>query len=191
MRVYGLLLGISAHSLLAGTIGACISLLVLNVALEEAIDLGPVGLKTACVFAGVGVLSLIVGLTIASSAQRASFFSCYLRWLGIAAIMVIPTAMFFGPTSGFHHMIGFGQYPFFYMVWNGEDPAPGSFQIMNGFEVWFNPLRFGLYVTAWFAILVLLARSVKPMQTRSKKRSAWERLREWPQPRLEEGDPFP
>lgn len=78
--------------------------------------------------------------------------------------MVIPTAVLFGPTGGFHHAIGFGPFPFFYMVWNGEDPAPGSFQIIEGYEVWFDPLRFGVLLVVWIVIVVLAFSIVRPVR---------------------------
>jgi hypothetical protein len=76
-----------------------------------------------------------------------------------------PTALLFGPTGGFHHHIGFGPFPFFYMVWNGEDPAFGSFQIVKGYEVWFDPFRFGLLLVVWIAVVGFAIGIVRPTRS--------------------------
>jgi hypothetical protein len=69
--------------------------------------------------------------------------------------MAAPTRFLFGPGGGFHHMIGFGPFPFFYMVWNGEDPA-GGFQIIQGYDVWLDPIRLAVLVVVWLAILSVI-----------------------------------
>ena len=81
----------------------------------------------------------------------------------VIGIMAVPTWMLFGPAGGVHHHIGFGQ-PLFYMVWNGEDPAPGSFQIVKGYEVWFDPLAFALLLLIWLAILVVVVLVIRPVR---------------------------
>jgi hypothetical protein len=76
--------------------------------------------------------------------------------------MAIPTALLFGPNGGFHHHIDFGPFPSRYKVWNGADPAPGSFQIVPGYEVWFDPLRFALLLLVWLLVCVLAIGIVRP-----------------------------
>ncbi len=73
----------------------------------------------------------------------------------VFGIMIVPTGIVFGPSGAFHHHIGFGR-PIFYMVWNGEDPAPGSFQLVEGYEVWFDPLRFALLFLIWLTVLAVV-----------------------------------
>ena len=75
-----------------------------------------------------------------------------LRWCAVAGLMAMPTWFLFGPGGGFHHMIGFGPFPFFYMVWDGEDPV-GGFQIIKGYDIHLDPLRLAVLVVAWLAIL--------------------------------------
>jgi len=75
-----------------------------------------------------------------------------LHWCAVAGLMALPTRFLFGPGGGFHHMIGFGPYPFFYMVWNGEDPA-GGFQIVRGYDVELDPLRLAVLALVWLAAL--------------------------------------
>ena len=82
----------------------------------------------------------------------------------VAALMVIPSGLLFGPSGGFHHHIGFGPFPFFYMVWNGEDPAPGSLQIVRGYEVWFNPFRFGILLVVWAVVFATAVGTIRPGQ---------------------------
>jgi hypothetical protein len=65
--------------------------------------------------------------------------------------MVLPTWLLFGPIAGFHHHVAFGI--FFYMVWNGEDPAPGSFQLIEGYEVHVDPIRLAVSCLAWLMVL--------------------------------------
>src|SRR5262245_54756182 len=93
--------------------------------------------------------------------------------------MVIPSGLLFGPSGEFHHHIGFGPFPFFYMVWNGEDPAPGSLQIIKGYEVWFNPMRFGVLLAIW---LVLFAGAVRLMCVMQRARVTWKLLVEMLKP---------
>jgi hypothetical protein len=80
--------------------------------------------------------------------------------------MVMPTGLLFGPSGGFHHHIGFGPFLFFYMVWNGEDPTPGSLQIVPGYEVWFDPVRFGVLSAVWLAVFAMVVGWVRPTQRR-------------------------
>lgn len=74
-----------------------------------------------------------------------------IRWIVFLAAVAIVTAVMFGPSSGFHHQYGFGR-PVMYMVLNGEDPDPESFQI-DGMEVVFNPAAFAALFFVWLMII--------------------------------------
>jgi hypothetical protein len=91
-------------------------------------------------------------------------FDPLLRWCVVLGIMAMPTWLLFAPVGGFHHHIGFGL--LFYMVWNGEDPSPGSFQIIEGYEVWIDPIRFAVTLLLWLAILVGVLVVVRPVRRR-------------------------
>jgi hypothetical protein len=154
MRNYSLLLAPSALCLLAGSLGFCISCDFLGSALKDEINAGRVGLVAAAILLACGGLSLLAAWVLALCCNDRFPWSLFLRWVVVAAIMVIPTALLFGPTGGFHHHIGFGWFPFFYMVWNGEDPQDG-FQIVEGYDVCFDPLRWGILVVIWIAVFLL------------------------------------
>jgi len=79
-------------------------------------------------------------------------FKAALHCGAVVGLMAVPTWLLFGSTGGFHHMIGFRPFPFFYMVWHGEDPV-GGFQIVQGYDVWLDPLRLAVLVVVWLAIL--------------------------------------
>ena len=143
-------------------LGLGISCLFVGSSLKDYVNAGRVGLFAAGVVFSYGGLSLFVAFALAAPGDRPSLFWTFFRWMVVAAIMVIPTALLFGPTGGFHHQIGFGPFPFFYMVWNGEDPGPGSFQIIEGYEVGFSPLRCGVPLVIWVVIFVVAIALVRP-----------------------------
>ncbi len=154
MRNYRWLLAPSALALLAGLLGFTVSVLCLGSNQQVAVSAGRFGLAGSAALLAFGVLSLLITFRLTPPAERRSLPYLFLRWLIVAALMVVPTAFLFGPSGGFHHHIGFG-FPFLYMVWNGEDPAPDSLQIVKGYEVWFDPIRFGIMVVVWLFIFML------------------------------------
>src|SRR5262245_59475867 len=162
MRPCHLLLGPSAFCLLAGALGLGISCLFLDSSSADNASMGRIGVVAAALLLVYGGVSLLAALGLASGSDRPWLLSSFFRWLVVAAIMVIPTALLFGPTAGFHHHIGFGPFPFFYMVWNGEDPSQGSFQIVEGYEVWFSPARCGVVLVVWVVIFVVATYLVRP-----------------------------
>lgn len=165
MRVRSLLLGPAAFFLLAGVLGLIISCycLGLDSPVKIYVHAGRVGLITAAALLAAGGLFLVAAFARCSDCN--GMRSTFLRWLLVAVVMVIPTAVLFGPTGGFHYHYGFGPFPFFYMVWNGEDPDPTSFQIVEGYEVWFNPWRFLVLLGAWGTIVMLVASVVRPCRS--------------------------
>jgi len=99
---------------------------------------------------GAGGLGMAMVGSRALRHDAAPRFVSLLRWAVVAALMAMPTALLFGPIAGFHYQIGFGI--LFYMVWNGEDPTPGCFQI-DGHEVLIHPARLALTVVWWCVVL--------------------------------------
>jgi hypothetical protein len=164
--LYSFLLGPSAFCLLAGAIGLFCSVLFWPSSEKDGIAAGRLGFFMAAMLFGYGLLSLLVAFLLAGRSERTWIWSSLFLWGLVAGIMVIPTALLFGPTSGFHHMLGFGPFPFCYMVWNGEDPEKGSFQIVDGYEVGFDPSRFGVLLVIWFVIISIAIWGVRP--TRNK-----------------------
>jgi hypothetical protein len=156
MGRYSFLLGPAAFCLLAGVLGIGISALFLTSPHKDELNAGRVGLVAGAVLLGYGSLSLGLAFALAHPSRRTGLRVSFRRWMVVAAVMLVPTAVLFGPSGGFHHHYGFGPLPFFYMVWNGEDPAPGSFQIVKGYEVWFDPVRFGLLFAVWVVLLAAL-----------------------------------
>lgn len=161
-RTRGLLLGPAAFCLLAGALGLGLSSHCLGSSHKDDVNAGRIGL-----FAAVGLL--VAGGAFLTAAfvrcpNRRGLIPVFVRWVVAAAVMVIPTAVLFGPTGGFHHHIGFGPIPFFYMVWDGEDPAPGSFQIVDGYEVWFIPWRFCILLGVWAVIATVVIGVVRPVR---------------------------
>jgi hypothetical protein len=181
-RICGLLLVPAALCLLAGVLGVGISLLfvispnnenaefVISPNNENA-EAGRIGLVASVVLLAVGGVSLASAVAATLPADRPQVWRSFFWWGVVAAIMVIPTGLLFGPTGGFHHHIGFGPLPFFYMVWNGEDPAPGSLQIVTGYEVWFDPVRFGVLLAIWLAVFAGAVGLVRPTQSREALRA--------------------
>jgi hypothetical protein len=163
MPGYNFLLAPSALSLLAGVLGLAVSALCLSSGGKDEVNAGRVGLAASTVLLALGGLLLLAAFALASPPDRRRLWRAFFRWMIVAAIMVIPTALLFGPTGGFHHHIGFGPFPFFYMVWNGEDPAPGSFQIVEGYEVWLDPIRFVIMVGVWVFVFVIVIAVAAPI----------------------------
>lgn len=86
-----------------------------------------------------------------------------LRICVLTVVICIAGWALFGPVGGFHHHIGFGI--LMYMVWNGEDPDPERFQIVEGYEVGFSPERFVLSVVLWLAfagVAIWISRPERP-----------------------------
>ncbi len=162
MRLSYLLLGPSAFALLAGAIGCGISLLCLGSSARVDVEAGRIGLVGATVLLFIGGMLLCAAF--AMTEERGLVLPTFVRWILVAALMVLPTAFLYGPLAGFHHHIGFGPMPFFYMVWNAEDPAPGSFQIIKGYEVWFDPLVFLGLLVVWMMILYGAIHWVRPVR---------------------------
>jgi hypothetical protein len=152
--------GLSAHCLLAGVIGFGISCLVQSSPDKDSMNLGSAGLLLSSGFLALGGVAFLSTRMLMNNVAPRWFRPTFLQWLGVAGLMVIPTILLFGPTGEFHHHIGFGPYPYFYMVWNGEDPAHGSFQIVDGYEVWFRSDRFGLLFIVWLLILIAASSAV-------------------------------
>jgi hypothetical protein len=171
MCIYGLLLAPAALCLLAGVLGGVISLLFAGSPNTEDAEAGRVGLITSAVLLGLGGLPLLTAVAATRRADRARLWSSFFWWGVVAAVMVVPTGLLFGPSGGFHHHIGFGPFPFFYMVWNGEDPAPGSLQIVTGYEVWFNPLRFAVLLAIWVVVFAGAVGLVRPTGPREDQRA--------------------
>lgn len=163
MPGYNFLLAPSALSLLAGVLGLAVSSLGLSSGSKDELKAGRIGLAASAVLFTLGGVLLLSALALASTSDRARLWRAFFRWLIVAAFMVIPTALLFGPSGGFHHHIGFGPFPFFYMVWNGEDPARGSFQIVEGYEVWLDPIRFGILVGGWIFVFVIVIAVAGPI----------------------------
>lgn len=162
MRARAILLGPAAFGLLAGVIGLGVSAYCLGSSHRDDINSGRVGLVAAAALLATGGLCLLAAFS--RCAQRKRLATAFVRWALVAGVMAVPSAVLFGPTGGFHHHIGFGPVPFFYMVWNGEDPAPNSFQIVDGYEVWFDPLRFGILLGVWTTIAVIVVGVVRPVR---------------------------
>lgn len=160
-RACGLLLCLAALCLLAAVLGTGISFLFVSSSNREDAEAGHVGVAASAILVALGSPALLMAVAVAPPSSRTQLWRSFLRWLLVAAMMVIPTGVLFGPSGGFHHHIGFGL-PFFYMVWNGEDPAPGSFQIIQGYEVWFIPWRFGMLLAIWIAVLCGAIGLVRP-----------------------------
>jgi len=163
MRSSSLLLALSALSLLVGLLGFAVSALCLGSDVTVAVNAGRVGLAGSTVLLALGGLSLWAAFALASQSERRSLPYLFLRWTIVAALMLVPTACLFGPTGGFHHHIGFGPIPFFYMVWNGEDPAPGSFQIVEGYEVWLDPICLSILVVVWLLVFMIVIAVAGPI----------------------------
>lgn len=156
-----LLLGVAALSLLAAVLATSISMLFLTKPDVEFAEAGRAGLAISATLVAFGSPALLMAVAVSPPSDRTEVWRSFLRWLVVAALMVIPTAALFGPSGGFHHHIGFG-FPMFYMVWNGEDPAPGSFQIVTGYEVWFIAWRFGMLLAIWVVLLFGAIALVRP-----------------------------
>jgi hypothetical protein len=163
MPPFNFLLAPSALCVLAGVLGLAASTLCLNSGGKDEVNAGWVGVLVSTALLVLGGLLLLAVVAVTSHSDRGRLWWRFFRWLIVAAIMVIPTALLFGPTGGFHHHIGFGPFPFFYMVWNGEDPAPGSFQIVEGYEVWLDPVRFGILAVAWLFVFMLVVAVTGPI----------------------------
>jgi hypothetical protein len=170
-RTCGLLLAPAALCLLAGVLGAGISFLFVTSPNNEDAEAGRVGLVASVVLLALGGVSLAGAVAATWPADRPQVWRSFFWWGVVAAIMVIPTGLLFGPSGGFHRHIGFGPFPFFYMVWNGEDPAPGSLQIVTGYEVWFDPVRFGVLLAIWLAVFAGTVGLVRPTQSREALRA--------------------
>jgi hypothetical protein len=125
------------------------------------------GVVVASVLLVVGGITLIAAFLFVGRVNFRWLLSTLVRWMVVAGIMVVPSALLFGPTGGFHHMIGFGPFPFSYMVWDGEEPSSRPFQIVHGVEVGFDPLRFGIYLAVWTVIVALVVRGVRPIRVES------------------------
>jgi hypothetical protein len=161
MRAAALLIAPGACCLVVGLFGLCISGLLLA-SPRGFFDAGDAGLFAGTVLTIAGILLSAAAFVIADRRQRRRLRAVFTGWAFVAAIMAIPTAVMFGPTGAFHHHVGFG-FPFFYMVWNGEDPDPGGF-LIGGYEVWFDPLRCGILLLIWLMMCAaLIAGIVRPM----------------------------
>src|SRR5689334_11437468 len=112
-----LLLALAALFLLAGLLGLALSAWCLSSKYKDEVNAGRVGLTGSLILLVFGSLSLGAAWRLTSQPGRRLLPYLFLRWVIVAALMVVPTAFLFGPTGGFHHHIGFG-FPFFYMVWN-------------------------------------------------------------------------
>jgi hypothetical protein len=124
---YNFLLAPSALSLLAGMLSLAVSALCLSSGGKDEVNAARIGIAASAVLLVLGGVLLLPAFALASPSDRAQVWRAFVRWMIVAAIMVIPTALLFGPTGAFRHDIGFGPFVYFYMVWNGEKPAPGSF----------------------------------------------------------------
>jgi hypothetical protein len=103
MPGYNLLLAPSALSLLAGMLGLAVSVLYLNSGGKDEVNAGRVGLAASAVLLALGGLLLLAAFALTYPSDRRRLWRAFFRWTIVAAIMVIPTALLFGPTGGFHH----------------------------------------------------------------------------------------
>lgn len=166
MRLSSLLLGPSAFCLLFGAIGLALgSFFLLSLATEE-FEAGVVGVKLASALLTIGGTLLLLALAFTAKSDRPHLRSSVNRWIIVAAIMVIPTGLLFGPTGGFHHIIGFGPFPYFYMMWDGDGPPTGGYEIIHGYEVRFDPLRLSVLILVWVLIISVVIWRVKPWRIR-------------------------
>jgi hypothetical protein len=121
----------------------------------------PRGPTVATLVAVAGVSSLIAAFRRVPRNEHAWLVASSRRWFTVAAAASISAIAMFGGWSGFHHHYGFG-FPILYMVWNGEDPDPRYFQIVDGHEVGFDPLAFGVLFCMWAAIVGLTVFLLRP-----------------------------
>lgn len=150
-RPSNLLFALAAFGLLDGALVAGRSVLLITSTHEEVVEVGRVGLIASAVLLGIGGASLACAWVGTLPADRPRAWRSLFWWGCVAAVMVIPTAVLFGPSGGFHGHIGFGPFQLFYMMWDGEDPT-GRLQIVRGYDVqWFSPVLLGVLVAVWGA----------------------------------------
>ena len=165
--ICGLLLTTAAFCLLAGALGIGLGFYFAFSPNNEENAVGSMALVASALLLGLAIASLLSAVTGTPWRDRPRTWQSFTWWGIVAAIMVIPSGLLFGPSGAFHHHIGFG-FPWFYMVWNGEDPAPGSFQIVQGYEIGFDPLRFGALLAIWLAVFVWAVTLVRPTRPPSE-----------------------
>lgn len=166
-------LSLSTLAMLAGALGMAASFLFLASRSSDDVSAGSAGFVAGSVLAGCGLISLTILMTRTPRREATAFLRSCSRWAVVGAIMILPTALLLGPVDGFHHHIGFGV--LFYMVWNGEDPTPGTFQIIEGYEVWLDPIRFAITVALWLWILVVVVVETRTIRSESKGKEALDR----------------
>jgi hypothetical protein len=118
---------------------------------------------------GLGLMLLIGAVAWTPPLARPALWRSFAKRRRVAWIMLIPTAILFGPTGGLHHNIGFGPLIPFYMTWSGErNPGVERFQIVTGYEVWFNPWMFALLLVIWCFMFQYFLGWVEPKSTHAK-----------------------
>jgi hypothetical protein len=127
-------------------------------------------LVVAVVLGLTGALLLGVGHGLGVSAPRGSRILSVRARAVVAAVMLAPTVVAFGPSGAFHHMIGFGLPPFVYMVLDGEGRETS--RLLPGYGIHVHAGHGLLLLSLWTAVygaVLQLARwvAVKRMARRT------------------------